>query len=388
VSSSALTFCDIAALWAPTGGGIRTYYEEKLQWFASQLHHRYVLIRPGQRPGFQRVSDSASIVTVYGIPVGGGGYRVPLYLPTLAAWVRQLRPHILETADPWFSGPMGLLAKRRGHTQLVSSFFHGEPIGTYVAPWAARGLGQSLRGAALARADRAFFRVQRMYDLTVTSSPWIERLLKGRGVRDVLISTFGVDRRFLDVGHRRCQESNREGRRLLFAGRLQRDKGIELVLAAIPALLADGRTSLTIAGAGPALDECQRAAGDRVRVVGYVRGRDEMASLYARHDVLLSPGAHETFGLAALEALAAGLLVVGPSAAGTHELISQLSQAYTFAAGDLDAFVSAAKAAATSQTRHVDVEAAVALAERYGTWPDAIARGVANYCSYWSRSTM
>jgi alpha-1,6-mannosyltransferase len=382
-----LTFCDIAGLWAPMGGGVRTYYEEKLHWFASQLQHRYVLIRPGARPGVQQLSGHASVVTVYGVPVGGGGYRVPLNLPSLAGWIRHLRPHIVETADPWFSGPMGLLARRRGHTQLVSSFFHGEPIGTYVAPWATRGLGQSLRGAALESADRCFFRVQRMYDLTVTSSPWVERLLRGRGVRDVLLSTFGVDPRFLDVGRRRCREKRGQGRRLLFAGRLQGDKGIELLLLAIPALVADGTTSITIAGAGPALEDCQRVAGDRVHVLGYVRGRDEMATLYAEHDVLLSPGAHETFGLAALEALAAGLPVVGPTAAGVHELISQLPRAYTFPPGDLDGFVAASRAAATSSTRRADIESAVALGERYGTWPEAIARGVASYCSYWSRCT-
>src|SRR5262245_49122437 len=237
-----LTFCDIAALCAPSGGGIRTYYQAKLEWFAAQQRHRYVLIRPGPRPSVCRLSSSASVVTVYGVPVGGGGYRIPLFLPSLASWIRKLRPHIVETADPWFSGPMALLARRRGHARVVSSFFHGEPIGTYVAPWARRGLGRSLRRAALRLADRSFFHMQRMYDLTVTSSEWIEAMLVRRGVRDVQTSAFGVDPAFLEVGRRRCAESARASRRLLYAGRLQRDKGIDLLIAAAPSLLADPRT--------------------------------------------------------------------------------------------------------------------------------------------------
>jgi alpha-1,6-mannosyltransferase len=54
---------------------------------------------------------------------------------------------------------------------------------------------------------------------------------------------------------------------------------------------------------------------------------------------MLAPGPHETFGLAVLEALAAGLVVVGPDAGGTAERLRALADPFLFAAGDVDGFV-------------------------------------------------
>src|SRR5262249_1051376 len=52
------------------------------------------------------------------------------------------------------------------------------------------------------------------------------------------------------------------------------------------------------------------AAGLPVEFIGWVGGRDEIAALQATADVVLAPGPIETFGLAALEALACGTPVV------------------------------------------------------------------------------
>jgi alpha-1,6-mannosyltransferase len=50
--------------------------------------------------------------------------------------------------------------------------------------------------------------------------------------------------------------------------------------------------------------------------------REELASLIASCDAFVHPGDQETFGLAALEAMACGLPVVGVQAAGIAELVS------------------------------------------------------------------
>jgi alpha-1,6-mannosyltransferase len=373
----------VSALFGERGGGIRTYHHAKVKWFAAQDHHDYTLIVPGAKAGVRELSPSTRVVTVYGPPIGAA-YRMPLNLHGLVTWIRRLQPDIVETGDPWFSGPMGLLAKKRGYTRIVSSFFHGDPIRTYVAPWADRGVLQNGRARLHERADRYFFHVQRLYDVTVTSSEWIESMLLERGIRRTIRSSFGVDPEFLAIGRRRLTSASRPRRRLLYAGRLQSDKGIDLLLDALPRLLQRTDAHVTIAGSGPAYAACVRHASSRVRVVGYVRDRRSMAALCREHDILLAPGPHETFGLAALEGLAAGLVVVGPSAGGAAELLSQLARPYMFDAGSRDGFVRAVEEAMLS-IDEAEVEAAVALAERYGTWSDAIARGVQNYCRFWSR---
>jgi hypothetical protein len=65
------------------------------------------------------------------------------------------------------------------------------------------------------------------------------------------------------------------------------------------------RARLIIAGDGPCRAALQRRAGALpITFLGFVHGRSEVAKLLATSDVSLTLGPHETFGLAALEALA------------------------------------------------------------------------------------
>ena len=55
--------------------------------------------------------------------------------------------------------------------------------------------------------------------------------------------------------------------------------------------------------------------------LGFLSGRDEVARLLASADVSLAPGPHETFGLAALEALASGTPVVVSASSALREIV-------------------------------------------------------------------
>jgi alpha-1,6-mannosyltransferase len=83
---------------------------------------------------------------------------------------------------------------------------------------------------------------------------------------------------------------------------------------------------LAVAGAGAARARLQRAArgrgvARRLRLLGHVASRDELARLMATADCFVHPNPAEPFGLAPLEALAAGCRVVAPDAAGTAETL-------------------------------------------------------------------
>ena len=95
----------------------------------------------------------------------------------------------------------------------------------------------------------------------------------------------------------------------------------------------------------------------RYRFRGFVAERQEVAREFAAHDVMLAPGPHETFGLAVLEALAAGLAVVGPDAGGTAERLRLVSDPFLFRAGDVDDFVRATLRAAAAEPTAASREA-------------------------------
>lgn len=109
-----------------------------------------------------------------------------------------------------------------------------------------------------------------------------------------------------------------EGGYALVVSRLAPEKGIEV---AIDACRLAGRP-LVVAGDGPQRDHLQRHAGGAdVRFLGAVRG-EELSRLRAKAAIALVPSrSDETFGIAAAEAMAAGLPVLASRVGALPELL-------------------------------------------------------------------
>jgi alpha-1,6-mannosyltransferase len=140
------------------------------------------------------------------------------------------------------------------------------------------------------------------------------------GVDGACYQPLGVD---LDVFHPdRRSDALRQtlgvapGTRLLvYAGRFAPEKNLD-VLADAMRLLGSRYVCLLVGAGTP-----PRGLPGNVRVLGYQRSRVELAELIASCEVFVHPGDQETFGLAALEAMACGVPVVGADAAGIAELV-------------------------------------------------------------------
>lgn len=333
-----MIFLDINTFYAEKAGGIRTYHNAKLEWFARQRAHRYVLVCPGERHRVREIADNVSIVEVYG-PKLGDGYRLMLDYPRVLSVVREMAPDVVEAGDPWMTGLFCLAFVRGAVDATVSAFYHSDPIRTWVEPWAdGRSRLPRLRRLASSSAARLFYGLQRRYELTMVSSPGMEQHLRGRGVGRVACVPFGTDPRFAQAAAARRPAADGT-RRLLYAGRLGKEKAADLLLAALPRLLEREDVSVTVMGRGEYEKEFAAIEHPRYHFRGFVADRGEVARTFAAHDVMLAPGPHETFGLAVLEALAAGLVVVGPDAGGTAERLRMLEDPFLFRAGDVDAFV-------------------------------------------------
>jgi glycosyltransferase involved in cell wall biosynthesis len=108
-----------------------------------------------------------------------------------------------------------------------------------------------------------------------------------------------------------------EGRHALVVSRLAPEKGIEVAIAACAA----AGLTLVIAGDGPQRAQLEaRAAGTATRFAGRVDAA-ELARLRSQAGLALVPShAAETFGLAAAEAMAAGVPVAGSAVGALPEL--------------------------------------------------------------------
>lgn len=113
-------------------------------------------------------------------------------------------------------------------------------------------------------------------------------------------------------------------RRVLTAGRASREKGFDVLLAALarPAA-ADVRATLVAEGPERAALEAQIAelgVGDRVRLQPLVPRR-ELFALVADHHIVVVPSRSEGLGMVALEALALGRPVVASAVGGLPEVV-------------------------------------------------------------------
>jgi glycosyltransferase involved in cell wall biosynthesis len=105
------------------------------------------------------------------------------------------------------------------------------------------------------------------------------------------------------------------GDHVLFVGELVRHKRPEL---AIEVAAAAGRP-IKLVGAGPELGRLRRRFGEKAEFLGRVRD-DELPSLYAHAACLVVPNVEE-FGIASVEAQAAGRPVIAVDAGGARETV-------------------------------------------------------------------
>lgn len=123
----------------------------------------------------------------------------------------------------------------------------------------------------------------------------------------------------------RRQSADAPAGRILAVSNLIRRKGLGDLIEAVRLLVADGRdVSLTVVGEGPERGALEtQARGLPVELVGALP-RAEVAKSLQHGDVFAMPTLGDPFGIAAVEALSAGVPVVMTDAVGSADLLEPL----------------------------------------------------------------
>ncbi|MFG2635026.1 glycosyltransferase [Streptomyces sp. NPDC048362] len=309
----------LANFVAPASGGLRTALRELGRGFRV-AGHEPVLVVPGARHT-DRDTEQGRVITLPGpLLPGTGGYRVLTDKRRLAALLEELAPDRLEVSDRTTLRWTGRWARRARVPAVMVSHETADGV---LRTW---GLPENLSRRA---ADALNTRTAHVYARVVCTTEFAEREFVRIGARNVVRAPLGVD---LTACHPALRDPGLRARYarggevlLVMCSRLSVEKRPGTALDALEALRRRGRRAvLVVAGDGPLRGRLERRARERglpVTFLGQVRDRAALGALQASADVCLAPGPAETFGLAALEAMACGTPVVASASSALPELI-------------------------------------------------------------------
>jgi glycosyltransferase involved in cell wall biosynthesis len=324
--------------WHPTSGGIGTFYRALLA-SANEVPWHARLVVPSSETRYEPVGAHAGIYHVRAPRAPySPEYRV-LYPHTyllpgspLRSILRTEQPDVVEVNDKYtltyLAGLLrvGRIAEMRQRPAVVglSCERMDETLRAYLPfdgfhRWFAR------------LYQKALYFPQFDHHIAVSRhvASELEAASKGHKVeRGVWIRGMGVDTCLFTSARRnaaarsallqqaRCPDA---ASLLLYAGRLAPEKNLTLLLDTLSSL-DDRNYRLLIAGDGPGcqafLDEANRRVPGLVCHLGHVASRERLADLYANVDAFLHPNPREPFGIAPLEAMAAGVPLVAPASGG------------------------------------------------------------------------
>ena len=305
---------------------------------------------------------------------------VPFYpglrigVPSLPAAVETLTEGSFDAIHVCSPGPVGVagvLVARALGLPLIGSYH------TELAVYAELRSGDRHLADATRLGVCAFYRA---CDLVLSPSPASDEALGeiGLGAAEIARWDRGVDTARFDPTLRGELELPGE-LNVLYAGRITREKGAELLAEAfIDARRRDPRLHLVLAGGGPEQERLRERVGDEhVTFLGWLQGI-ELARAYASADIFLFPSHTDTFGQVVLEAQASGVPVVAVAAGGPLSLVEDRVSGL-LSAPRADALAECVLELAESPLLRQRL-AAVALSQvRQRTWDDALERLAAGY---------
>ncbi len=322
-------------------GGIGVFYKAMLE--AANEHERFMrLVVPAQE---SKVEDVGKFGRIYHLKspralVGDSRYRLMLptkYLFSDRNAIRQIlfkeQPDLIEICDKyaliWLAGILrkGFVKECKRPTLVgLSCERMDDNVAAYVG-----------RNSLLRKLTRMFIGscYLPMFDYHLANSEYtadeLRQAMRSKHQRQVFVCPPGAGFEHLESARRENETrelllnqvgGNGKTALLLYVGRLSREKNISLLVEMMKRLSYDMNRDyrLLIAGEGPLANwlesEGMTKSRRRLWLLGHINDKAALASLYANCDAFVHPNPREPFGIAPLEAMAAGLPLVAPEAGG------------------------------------------------------------------------
>ncbi len=290
-------------------GGVRSHVASLAAHLAPD--HDVRVFAPASRPLSGSGIERHVVVVGRPLPIPYNRSVAPVALSPLAVRrtvraLREFEPHVLHVHEP-LAPVVAAAAAAFGPRPIVATFHSwssADRLYRLVAP-VARRLAQRV-------------------DVRIAVSPSAQQFAAralGMPLGAFRVLPNGVDEAAFGAAEPLPHLADRNRPLLLFVGRLEQRKGVDVLVRAFLRLRAsDQRLRLCVVGEGPERERCQQMVPPSIRpdamFVGAV-AQSDLARYHASADVFVSPATGgESFGIVLLEAMAAGLAVVASDIPG------------------------------------------------------------------------
>jgi glycosyltransferase involved in cell wall biosynthesis/predicted metal-dependent phosphoesterase TrpH len=238
-------------------------------------------------------------------------------VPSVPAALQALtegRFDLIHVCSPGPVGIVGVVAARGLALPLVASHH------TELARYAALRSGRPELADGMAALMRSLYE---LCELVLSPSPSADRALEALDVplQKLIRWERGVDSAQFGPRLRSAGALPEDTINVLYAGRLEHEKGIELLADSfLRAREEEPSLRLVLAGAGSAEGYLRSRVGDAATFLGWI-DHGELPRIYASADMFVFASTTDTFGQVVIEAQASGLPVVAAAAGGPAALI-------------------------------------------------------------------
>jgi len=354
--------------YTPFVGGV----ERSVETFTGEYRrrgHQVIIVAPTYE---DMPEDEEGVVRIPAIQhFNGTDFSVRLPIPgVLSSALADFEPDIVHSHHPYLIGDTARRVAAKHNTPLVFTFHTFYERYTHYVPGDSPALKRFTAALCAGYANLA--------DQVFAPSESVAEELRRRGVRhpiEVVPTGIDYDRFTEGDGSPLRKEAgvSRDDFVVGFISRIAPEKNMDFLCRSVTAFLKkEDRAHFFLVGSGPSEDDVMRifqeeGLDERFHYFGTLEGQD-LINAYHALDVFAFASHTETQGLVLMEAMAAGVPVVGVDASGVREVVVDHSNGRLLPSDDEAAFCDALQwvASLSDEERHALNERARRTARSFG----------------------
>ncbi len=313
--------------YKPHKDGVITHIEDILK-FLTDKGHEITLFVPGKNKfQIKQISKYLELVELHSIPLCVyKGYRIPIAgLKKIKEIFKNKKFDLIHTHSPFALGITGLHISKHFSIPIVGTYHTMIPE---YAPYLLNGKFKNVLKKISRYPSKKYTKfIYSKLSSTIAPSNEIKKYLETCGLKNVVCIPNGINtdkfknsKKINICKKYKLPENNKI---LLFVGRMGFEKKIEVLLKSMK-YLEEEKIFLLLIGSGPYLKKYKETAKKlklkNVKFLGYVEDK-LLHSIYLSSDIFVSPSDTETQGITFLEAMNAGLPIIGVNKFGAKEVV-------------------------------------------------------------------